>query len=316
MNDIFGFVLEFCYKIADNYVVSLLLFALLMQIVIMLPLGIWQHRNMIKQAKMRPKEYALRQKYAGRNDQVTMRKYQQELQEMYTREGYSPLAGCLPMIIQIILIFPIYQVVIRPLEFIAGLSSEVCAKLGELLTVNGSAPQIEIASQLRDNWGNLSAIIDPKATVKIGEETVNLLAKVQEAKVIPDATLFGTDLSYTPFSAFGQSYWWLIFIPILNLAFMYLSQYLSRKLTYQPNQEAQAQMGGSMKIMMWTMPLMTMFFTFGFASAIGIYWIFRTVLAMLQQFILAKSMPYPRYTEEQLKEMTKTSKKSKTTQQE
>ena len=57
----------------------------------------------------------------------------------------------------------------------------------------------------------------------------------------------------------------------------------------------------SMKIMMLAMPLMTMFITFKFAAAIGIYWIFRTILSMAQQFILYKAMPYPQFTEEDYK---------------
>ena len=68
------------------------------------------------------------------------------------------------------------------------------------------------------------------------------------------------------------------------------------------NEQAQ---GGSMKLMMLFLPLMSMFFTFTFASAIGVYWIFRTLLTMLQQYVLAKAMPYPRYTEEDIKQIEK-----------
>jgi YidC/Oxa1 family membrane protein insertase len=117
---------------------------------------------------------------------------------------------------------------------------------------------------------------------------------------IPDMTLFGVDLGVTPFDAFGQSYWWLIFIPVLNLGLTYLSQYLSKKFSYQGMQQEQMN-NSSMKMMLYVLPLMTLFITFGFASAIGVYWIFRTLLSMLQQFLLPKVWKYPTFTEEDYK---------------
>ena len=61
----------------------------------------------------------------------------------------------------------------------------------------------------------------------------------------------------------------------------------------------------SLKIMMLVMPLMTMVITFNFAAVIGIYWIFRTILSMAQQYILYKAMPYPTFTEEDYKKAEK-----------
>ena len=76
LNKVFGFVLQFCYGLSGgywgggNYVLTLIIFALLMQI-LLCPFGILQQRNTIKQAKLRPKEMAIRKKYKGRNDQVS-----------------------------------------------------------------------------------------------------------------------------------------------------------------------------------------------------------------------------------------------------
>ena len=56
---------------------------------------------------------------------------------------------------------------------------------------------------------------------------------------------------------------------------------------------------------MYVLPLMTMFITFNFAAAIGIYWIFRTILSILQQFALHKAMPFPVFTEEDYKRAEK-----------
>ena len=93
----FGYVLKFCNKIVGNqYIFALLIFAIIIEIVL-LPFGIKQQKNSIKQAKLRPKEMAIRKKYAGRDDQPTKQKMTQEIQELYQKEGYNPMGGCLPM---------------------------------------------------------------------------------------------------------------------------------------------------------------------------------------------------------------------------
>ena len=305
-----GYVMYGCsWLVGNNYVIGLLLFALAMQI-LLCPFGIKQQKNMVKQAMLRPKEMAIRKKYAGRNDRATMQKMQNEILQLQQDSGYSPLAGCLPMLFQLILIFPIYQVAIRPLEFIVGLSKDVCNELIKIATelgskIEGSSAQVQLTAWLH-NPENVAKI---PADRMVGD--VNVLEAVNELDFIPDVSLFGQDLGVTPFDSFGTSYWWLIFIPIINLGLMYLSQYLSKKLQYQSTIQENASMN-LMKIMMLFMPLMTMFITFGFASAIGIYWIFRTILSMLQQFILYKAMPYPKFTEEDYKNAERELKGKKT----
>ena len=305
-----GYVMYGCsWLVGNNYVLGLLLFALAMQILLS-PFGIKQQKNLIKQASLRPREMAIRKKYAGRTDRVTMQKMQNEIMQLQQDAGYSPLAGCLPMLLQVLLVFPIYQVAVRPLEFIVGLSKDVCNTLvtfvqGLGVKIEGASAQVQLASWLHDS-GNISKI-PADLMAGEGEGAVNVLEAVNSLEFIPDVTLFGTDLGMTPYDSLGTSAWWLVLIPLLNLGFMYLSQFLSRKLQYQSTLQEDAQNNpmASMKIMMLVMPLMSMFITFSFASAIGIYWIFRTLLSMLQQFILYKAMPYPTFTEEDYKNAEK-----------
>lgn len=225
---------------------------------------------------------------------------------LYQKEGYSQFAGCLPMILQLIIIFPLYQVVIRPLEFISGLGESVCGELSAYVqslgvSVSGNAAQVQLASWLTK--GN--TVIATEGV--ISQTSVDAINGIS---TLPNMTLFGVDLGVTPFDSFGEKYWWLIFIPIINLGLMYVSQFLSRKLSYQGTQAEQMN-NSSMKIMMYVLPLMTMFITFGFASAVGIYWIFRTLLSMLQQFILSKIFKLPKYTEEELRALEKEMKDAK-----
>lgn len=307
LEKILGYVMRGIYWLCPNYIVALMLFALVFQL-ILLPLGIKQQKNMIKQASIRPLEMAIRKKYAGRNDQVTMRKMQNELLELQQKNGFSPMAGCLPMLVQMIIIFPLYWIVIRPLQYCGGLTYSQCWSLAKELGLEmaetkqyGWQPvsttfQIDIANKLQEGWRPQN------------QELLDAVNNMIDSKLgIPSAGVLGS----TPFSGLGNGLWWLIFIPIVNLALTYLSQFISKKLSYQSIQQ-ETQAGGSMKLMMYVLPLMTFFITANFASAIGIYWIVRTLLSMLQQFILAKTMPYPKFTEDDYKKAEKEYKKGNT----
>lgn len=335
----FGLVLKFCHFLTNNYVFAILLFALAMQL-LLCPFGIIQQKNMVKQAKMRPMEYVIRKKYAGRNDRATQQKMQNEIMELYQQEGYSPLKGCLPMLLQLIIIFPIYTAVVNPLRYITGLPKEVCETLvtcfKNVKDANGDAVY-DIPNSASEVWlsHNLPKMdretIDAVVSAIPGSKEGEFIVTEAEAGEAMFA-LFGNEggqsfldglnfanipeaFAEAPFAAFASfgTLWFLLFIPIVNLALTYLSQFISKKLSYQdPNANQQGGgMMGSMKIMMLAMPLMTFFFTFTFPAAIGIYWIFRTLLSMLQQFILSRIFKYPKYTDEDLKRIEKEMKEAK-----
>ena len=69
-----GYVLMGCnYLMGNQYILALFLFAIIIEIVL-LPFAIKQQKTSIKQARLRPKEMAIRKKYAGRDDQPTKQK--------------------------------------------------------------------------------------------------------------------------------------------------------------------------------------------------------------------------------------------------
>ena len=88
MYQFFGNILNVFNSWTGNYMLALLLFALMIKI-ILLPLSIMQQKNQIKGAKLRPKILLIEKKYAGRNDQPTLKKKQAEIMELQQKEGYS-----------------------------------------------------------------------------------------------------------------------------------------------------------------------------------------------------------------------------------
>lgn len=120
--------MKMCYSISfNNYILTLFIFALVMQI-ILFPFGIKQQKSTVKRASLRPKEEEIMRRYRGRNDRETQQKMQMEIQEMYKAEGYSPTAGCLPLLIQFPIIISLFGVVRAPLTYTTDLNS---TKVGE-----------------------------------------------------------------------------------------------------------------------------------------------------------------------------------------
>ncbi len=278
-----------------KYVFGLILYALLFKL-LFLPFSIKQQKNQIKMAKLTPKIELIKAKYKGRTDQVTMQKQQQEIMELQQKEGYNPLSGCLPMLLQFPIIIFLYDIIRGPLSYICGLSTE---EIDAIKTIVGSTQtdQIQLVGEIS----------------KYGIE--NLPDYADKLAKLPDLTLFGMDLADTPWNSLmniGSEFSLLFLVPIIAAVLTWLSMFLTRKWNANPATQTGAdnQSNASMKMMDFIMPGMTLFMAFGFSGMMGIYWIYQSALGILQSFIIAKAMPLPKYSEEELKEMKKAQKEA------
>lgn len=292
----FGTILSWFNSVTGSYALALLLFALLFKI-IFLPFGIKTQKNQVLMAKLRPKIAKIEKKYAGRNDRVTLQKKQQEIMELQQKEGYSMLSGCLPMLIQFPIIIFLYNVIRSPISYICKASSDVIDKVKTLVGYTGS-DEIALVDAV-------NGYIKTNGATAVAETGLNV-------DLIPNFNLFGVNLAATPsFNPITI----LVLIPILAAAFQWLSMFLMKKMNgnMQPaGTDAQSQM--SLRLMDLIFPLMTLFFAFNFSGMLGLYWIYQSIISILQQFILSKLMPLPTYTEEELKEMAKLEKERATAQ--
>ena len=293
----FGTILGFLEQITGHYLPALLIFALFVKL-IMLPFGIKQQKNSIKQAMVRPKEMAIRAKYKGRTDQPTQQKMQQEVMELYQQEGYNPMSGCLPLLIQMPILIILYNVVISPLQHICRYTKDMLNVIanylaGQGLSVDGLKDGVfggRDISLIQHIEANITGINE--ALVANGFDAINL-ADIPNFGMFGNATALAVQPSEKIFSL-------LLLIPLLNFGFTMLSMHLNKKLTFQPMQDQQMQQG-NMKFMNIFMAGMTAFIAFSVPAAIGIYWMFNSILGILQQVALAKAMPLPQFTEEDYK---------------
>ncbi len=294
-----GHLLKWCNDLVGNqYLLALLLFAIIVEIVL-LPLGISQQRKSRKQAKLRPKEMAIRKKYNGREDQASKQKMSLEIQEMYQKEGFNPMSGCLPMLIQLPIIIALYNIVMNPLKYICNLSTDA---INGVMAVVKSYPQYAAnnytAARNIDLMSDMRKIIEADG-IGAFSSVEGFAENISGVADIPNLTIFGgaIDLGAIPsFSVFS----WLLLIPVLTFVSYFFSTKINRKLMYQPAQN-DAAMGCSNKIMDVSMPLLSVFITFRVPAALGVYWIFKCILGVLKQLLLSIIMPIPKFTEEELK---------------
>lgn len=287
-----GTVLSFFNDITGNYLLAILLFALMFKI-LLFPFSIKQQKSQQKQASLRPKEMAIRNKYKGRDDKVTQQKVQQEVMELYQSEGYSPFGGCLPLLLQFPIIMALYTIIKNPLQYICGIPKEVVSLISKAAEQTDT---LKLMGLVRDNLADLQ--------VKVAEiaEDVDVSAFTSlTADKLPDFSLFGLnfDLSLIP----SEELKWYIVIPVLTFALLFFSTKLTRKLSYQPMTDPNAANAGcSNWIMDVTMPAMSTYFAFIFPALLGIYWMFNNLLGILQQLILRAMYPAPFFSEEDYKE--------------
>ena len=103
-------VMDFFYRLLGNFGLAILMVTVLVKIVFF-PLANKSYASMAKMKAVQPQMMALRERFA--NDKA---KQQQELMELYKREKINPLAGCLPIVIQIPVFFSLYKVLFVTIE--------------------------------------------------------------------------------------------------------------------------------------------------------------------------------------------------------
>lgn len=304
-----GYIIRFCYTLVPNYLLALLLFALVIK-VLLFPLGIKQQKNMVKQAELRPKEAAIRKRYAGRTDRVTQQKMNEEVMKLYQSENYNPMGGCLPLFIQLPIIMSLYSVINNPLKYLCSLSAEAISAITTRVTelYNASALTLTgisdaVIKKLQAGTALTSIDIVTLMHGSNFSHFTDLLPSGFTESQLPNFTAFGGLINLAEIPTINP-FTLLTLIPILTFVISYASMKLTRMMTYTPNMDDPSTRA-SMKIMDFTMPLFSVWIAFTVPALIGIYWIYQNILSTLQQFILKKMYPLPVFTEEDYKRIEK-----------
>jgi YidC/Oxa1 family membrane protein insertase len=320
--DVFGYVMNFLFLMTSkigilNIGLCIILFTIVTRL-LLLPLTIKQQKTSKLMNVMQPELNAIQKKYKGKDDQQSMMMMQSETKAVYEKYGTSMMGGCLPLLIQMPILFALYRVIYNIPGYVSSVKSyfelivnalpagfqsnatfqalaETHNMVGDKFDFSQVNTVIDLLYKLTDKqWGELTASSAfpnlLEITTQNGENVVNAIHRMQN--------FCSVNIAYTPFTIImdffnglksGNSGSVLVVVAALSIPILAgLTQWFSSKLMMasQPKQDPDAPGAGMMNQMNVMMPLMSVFFCFTFASGIGIYWIAQSAIMIVQQYIL------------------------------
>ena len=247
-----GYVMEWIYNLIPNYGWDIIIFTIVIRL-LSIPLQLNQQKSMAKMSAFQPMIADIQKKYKDKPD-----KQQEELMKLQQEYGYKPTAGCMPMLVNFLVMFGVIEVVYRPLQRIFHIGADAITAAGDAMTALG----ISFTQVTRD-----TNII---AQVLAGESTVTSVFTADQLNTITE---------------FGQH--------ILAVVTMFISTHISMKASGQ-------EMQGSMKLTMYMMPLMYVFFCFTVPCAFSLYYVISNIVMTVQTQVMRKI-----YDPEKMKEQVK-----------
>lgn len=263
---VLGPILRFIYEIVKNYGLAIILFSLLIKLVT-LPLAIKQQKSSMEMRKIQPELQIINKKY--KNDKE---KLQKETMKLYEKHNINPAAGCLPMLIQLPIIFALYRVIYQPVTYILNLSFDTIKQIVERLALN-----IDLSSganALMTKEIEIANALTPDAIAKLSDILPHAIEPI-------DFTFLGLNLAQTPQLSVFNILW---IIPLLAGVTTFLTSKFAAAAQPMPaGDNPAASMNNSMMIIF---PFMTAYFCFIMPAGVGVYWIVNNVLSLLQQVFL------------------------------
>ncbi len=289
----FGYLLGLLYQLTDNYGVAMFLFAIIVQMVL-LPLTAKSKKSMMAMSRVTPRMQALQKKYAD-----DPQRQQQAINDLYKEEGVSMGGGCLWSFVPILILFPLFTVIREPITYVLMESKETAAQIVEVL--QGLAPEA---------FGTNAYYAQVNAANLIPQYAAELRAAIPT--IDPDTLLginfsfLGIDMGAIPqYNIFNAAVWawdWAhigaFLVALLSAANQLVTMWISQKTNnsvitnekgiQDKEAAANSQTAQSNKMMMWMMPIMSLWIGFTVPCALSLYWFVGGVVRTIQDTILTK----------------------------
>ena len=308
-----GKLMNGIYNIMDgvfgvqNIGVCIIIFTIIIY-TLMIPLTVKQQKWSKMSAVMNPEIQKIQKKYANKKDQASMLKQQEELQIVYEKYGVSPTGGCLPMLIQMPILFALYPVIQNIPKYVDGVKAAYMPVVDQIMQVDGFQKIMETIGSAKPVLMSATAYDYSKADTlvqvlyKFQDSTWNTLVdKMPSIETVVDATtktmghlnnFLGINIGETPMTMLTNSLHPFSIVGIILAVIIPimagLAQFISVKLQPQPSMDENNQMAASMKTMTYTMPLFSVFLGFTLPAGLGLYWAVSAVVRCVQQVAINK----------------------------
>ena len=304
MNALLTNILYGINSIIGSYGWSMIIFTFIVKL-LMLPLDYKSRKGMRKTQLIQPEVQRLQKKYEKDKDKLN-----QKMAELYRKEGVSPMSGCLPMILSMVVLWCMWGA----MRTVANV--ELARQCVELLTT-GTA-EFEGFLWIKNIWmpdspftpiianQNSLMMIQPDHWAQVfaqltAEQVSGLAAFGIDAANFNGETVFAA-LQTLPFYAEETQLW--SFMPSINLLIAQINIYASNNGWFilpvlsaitqylmtltQPQQAANGQNNGTGQFMKYFFPLFSLWICSSYNALFSLYWVISNVFAWLQSIILNK----------------------------
>ena len=309
---VLGWIMDLIYNVCaaigiQNIGVCIILFTIITNL-LMLPLTIRQQKFSKLNAAMNPEIQAIQNKYKDKKDQATMQKQQAEIQAVYEKYGSNPTSGCLPMLIQLPIMFALYRVIYNIPAYIGAIKDVYLQVATPLQNIFTSQTVVESYTQFVELAKSNNLVVDKYSYTEVNR-IVDLLYQFDQSEwnklgeIFPDLSqvisstadevinlnrfIGGINLMEAP----GFKLSVALIIPILAGVTQWIStKVLSVDSPSTSNNDQSNTMAATMKSMNTFMPLMSAFICISLPSCIGIYWVASSVVRTFIQLYVNHTM--------------------------
>lgn len=294
---LFGLILGSLYAWLDSYGLVIILFTILIRLVLM-PLGLRSQRSTLRQQMLQSEVNEIKRRYG--KDQA---KVNELTQQLYKENGISMMSGCLPTLLQLVVIWPIIYIFRAPLRFISGVDMQGIYKIANLLEGKGLMTATQVKNVANMDIPVLNGLSASGSALQ--QSVSNGWIRLPQ---FINMKFLGVDLGMTPavnplkwFGSEWQVQLPLVLLVIITMLTYYLQMRIMRKSTAKPEKTKEekrrekanpAKRGqnpdpgaGMMKSMNLVMPLIMLFTMFSMPAAMCLYWLFQNVMYIIQSAI-------------------------------
>lgn len=289
---------------AGSLGLAIIIFTLIVKL-ILFPLMVKQQKSSFKMQQLQPELMKIRKKYEGKTDQMSQQRMAFEMQDLQKNSGVSMLGGCLPMLVQLPILYALFYLFQNAYVYVDVIGQNYTDIANAIVNIP-QALRMEVfqpfAKEFVDTYQNVAIIKDGFDMAQVSDITmlVNYLKADDWIVILQNlgsagdalAPLLATKNNIETFltiplvSKAGLSFPGII-IPIAAGITTWLQTKIMNMMNPQntdPNNPAAAMT----KTMLYTMPIMMGVFAISMPAGLGLYWTISNVFGILQQVVLTK----------------------------
>ena len=288
----FGWLLNQLYSLLGNYGWAMILFAFLVQM-ILLPITMKSKKGMMKMSRLQPRIQEIQRKYAD-----DKQKQNEAIQKLQQEEGASMgCGGCLWSLIPLLILLPLFSVIREPIRYLLGESAENATLIVD--TIKNLNPDIFKGNNYYHQV--IAAQYIPQYAAEIQAALPEISARTLEGV---NFSFLGINLGNIPnwkvwtWEVFTWANIGLLLVPMLSAGSQVFQMWISQKANnsvitnekgVQDKETAEkSQTAQQSKMMMWMMPLMSLYIGFTVPAGLSLYWFVGGVVRTVQDTILTK----------------------------